>query len=731
LASRDTTSPDDTVQTYRKRLHIPPCYVARANGSTYLHGYSLGVPLLSVSRLIGLTSVVPLAIAALGRDLAGSCGRMRNGIGKQMKTHNRASLARGEGVALLIDVPCMSHIFHREIEHEYRTADLIGKLYATAFSCSLPGAYADIIKSLVAIVEEDLRLGFYPGVMPPNDEPVELHCRNLLEVTLLRAKLIMAREEDDADPKRDEREALNREIREVLNGDIRKAYCEHYCWRPGCCKGEDGTARDVRITGKRMVSIFVATIFQRIGVDLPALERWYTFAPHLSRQSTGMSFHFVLNRVVVRAFCNVTEVGQDDAENSFHANANKKKVTSVEFLSDHFSSSSVCHLACVSTFAVDHLSHRLQHLDDVGGSLIELTSTLQNSALDKCQQTLWKLQNPSTPSEFSGILPAIWWHQEVHPSADKDKFIDESRGVLTGMGAAAHARTACFRDWPLKWLGGHAREPDYQEILNQEFLGAHRCCLEELFSEPFIDKCTQGGKTLGEADMVALRTRLAVGLKATNMGLEGFLSEVRAAVPKGKRACDAEKLCYLAHLAQMMKQHVKDKRIDDRGNESRAALLAKGVPVEGSNRRSSRRSRPDRIGSAPNPKRLRCTSPREFLGPSAAGEEDKEEYDSDEKSNGDGTGANAGANAGANDSANADAWDSGCLESPLRADILVDFVHDSVDVGVGCDGLANKMHSIRARCVSSLMVHDRGDIPDNAEFSIRLSCGQAHPGLKL
>lgn len=88
-------------------------------------------------------------------------------------------------------------------------------------------------------------------------------------------------------------------------------------------------------------------------------------------------------------------------------------------------------------------------------------------------------------------------------------------------------------------------------------------------------------KDLRDPQMVALLQRLAQKLlKSTNMQLEGLLSEYRAAVPTAKQAPSLERVAYLGHLSQLMKQHVKAGRDDSRGELSRSELIKHGVPLE-------------------------------------------------------------------------------------------------------------------------------------------------------
>jgi hypothetical protein len=136
-----------------------------------------------------------------------------------------------------------------------------------------------------------------------------------------------------------------------------------------------------------------------------------------------------------------------------------------------------------------------------------------------------------------------------------------------------------YFNWPYKLLEPLPNSQEQRQV-DQRFFDAHPCCLDSWFSEPFRAKAgTVAGMQTEE--MLLLRHRLTHDLTpTTNMALEGLLAEIKAAVPKGKKSQNAEKVAMLAFLGKVLKQHIASGRKDCRGSESRQALLSKGVPLE-------------------------------------------------------------------------------------------------------------------------------------------------------
>ena len=228
-------------------------------------------------------------------------------------------------------------------------------------------------------------------------------------------------------------------------------------------------------------------------------------------------------------------------------------------------------------------------------------------------------------------------------------------------------------------------------------------------------------------------------MKSTNMHLEGLLSEVKASVPKGKRARHAEKLAYTSHLARLLKQHIARGREDCRGEDRRRTLLSRGAPVEGLNRPGA--NRPDIRWR--NFKLAQWKLQHRDASAAALAQQTSElhrqwrEYSDDER-----TAALLAADAAMPASEDdlpveetgpeehPDMWDCGDRAWPLRADVLGTFIHTHpAHVTKGVPGVARKAGLIRNAEQDHLVIREKGDVPADRVYTHRHSCGEAHPGL--
>ena len=367
-----------------------------------------------------------------GSDLASSCVRLKIAVGSKVVEANAAASSKhGHGRAVFISGDCITHIMHRESESN-GVDSLIRQMYSTAWVFSLLDVQSRCAHILEAIVRKDLSTGFFPGVRPP-DNVAQTHSQTIASVTLLRIKLVRARVEDGdyVDPNLVE---LQAEFCQLCNGDTRKRHCVHFCFEDDCC---DGHRLEVAIL--RFVRLFMQIIFSVLGVDLPSPIRWYTYSPHMSRQTLGQTTYGILPRVLD---CLVgSEVSQDDANDneadSYHASVTKKKRTSWEF---HAQPDCGRELLCavITTTPCDLLSHRLQHLDHFGGSLSELVDRRPGNLLTKCQRTLWDITHWALPTERSGDVPALLWLDATGSSAENT--VDKVNAMSAGLGATVFIR---------------------------------------------------------------------------------------------------------------------------------------------------------------------------------------------------------------------------------------------------------------------------------------------------
>lgn len=368
---------------------MPPTFLSASDASTIFTALEVSDPALSMDALQRMAQHVGFVVLFVGSDLASSCSRAKLEVARRVVEHNSSAGGLGDGRMLLLSGECAAHVIHREVEHAFDTLVLIPKLYATAWSCSLPGTFGDIERALREIVSEDLAVGFFPATRPPPDEAHAAHAEVLMELTLLRSKHVRARSED-GDATSSELAALRDEFLAMFNGDLRRGRIEHYCWEDGCC---DGHRREVAVG--RIVGVAMRAFFEGMGVALPSATRWYTFSPHLARQCGALMAHRLLPRVLARAFRvqSPETVGGEAGEN-FHAVANQRRAASLEFMEDLPRAGQCLGLALACCVPLDHLSLRLQHLDHAGGGLRDMADASPAGPLIGCQAHLWSLINP-------------------------------------------------------------------------------------------------------------------------------------------------------------------------------------------------------------------------------------------------------------------------------------------------------------------------------------------------
>ena len=150
-----------------KRLFMPASFLQSTNGSTIFAAMEQVDANSSVPALLSLLSHVMIVVYFVGSDLAGANGRAKMEIARQFKENNQmAKLLDSQGVAILIVGQCAAHILQREIEASMlRTKELVSKMFAVAWSCSLPGTFAKVAITLKKIVAADLEIGFFPRVI--------------------------------------------------------------------------------------------------------------------------------------------------------------------------------------------------------------------------------------------------------------------------------------------------------------------------------------------------------------------------------------------------------------------------------------------------------------------------------------------------------------------------------------------------------------------------------------
>ena len=564
-----------------KRARLRPCYLQRGNGSTIYAALARDHTFITFEDLCSMAHEIPFVLWNVNSDLASSCQRGKMEKARQARMHNDRALEPEStiGVIMFISGECVGHIFHREIEKEFETQRLIPRLYDAAWCVTLPGMYSSMVQAFDRIVSGDWEFGFFPHVQPP-DPAWERHRKALVDLTLRRSLLTRAEQEDDH--LTGSLESLADEWQDFFNGDPRQPFLSHFCFKPGCCGGQDKEVSKARC--RRLLQY--ALLFG-VGKSLPSTTRWYTFSPHLASQALGLFTNKVYTRAQemthqarielptsqthahsLRHACQRTHITYHillhsmhpqavaiSDENDFHAVSNKKKVQVMEVCANLPQHAETLALSLLTTFPLDHLSYRLQRLDFAGGSMLELTSSQHYGSLPKCLRTCWELANTWYESPHATFLPALEWLLEalgVTPSV----FRARALGKIVAVAAAAWCRLVLYLGFPWCLLSAHLLPEHLQNQMWNEFLNLPSCCLDAWWGEPFLTKLlllaadtNRNVRDVIEQVKPAL-LYLSRKLRATNMALEGELSEIRCAAPsqRGHGPMAAEKLIYCGHL---------------------------------------------------------------------------------------------------------------------------------------------------------------------------------------
>ena len=267
---------------------------------------------------------------------------------------------------------------------------------------------------------------------------------------------------------------------------------------------------------------------------------------------------------------------------------------------------------------------------------------------------------------------------------------------------------ARYKNWPWRLL-----RPGYVDSDN--FMKAHKCCLDAWFSEPFrstmrsrddleTSTCKALLKNLGRKHLKvrglvstsyphlcpfqfpllphSLSSPSACG-QATNMGLECLLSEIKASRLGGTGSSNSERVIYHSHLRDLMKRHLASGGLDSRRLEKRSEMAAEGVPV--------------------------------VRMPVGSG------------------GVEEMADAGGKPE-DSGSWSCGDCEWPVRGDVIDGYlamIPGVSDHSRHYGGYASKGGTARKQAVEkgSILVKDSNEIPVEKTFHHRFSCSERHPGL--
>lgn len=461
---------------------------------------------------------------------------------------------------------------------------MIPKLYHSVKACSHVANYNRLLRAVHDLIDDEL--DWHPYVCP--DLSFEQHARAMMTATLLRPCRTRGRAPEEAPAVLQHRAEHHCErMLQWFTGDWRAPRCAYFQR-----SSSEVVSREDVVSG--MTRAFHDAFLELLGCSTPSTSRWYTFEPALTLVCGGLLCHRLLARAFEKAFNRELDVviedprvkqGGEERELSWQEVNSLSLQKAANFLL-HEPSAQHMLLTMVATEPLDALNQRLQHLDATSCCLRDLTNS--NSGVLVVAQR--RLSNLLLDADSPVALHDVFEHFGASQGLEVGAMCDEARALVAGLGAQVSARLeSSYFTWPwrlLRCVDPQSSEQDRRKVA-EVFLAEEACELDADFSEPLrkgigsVEELTEPGNV--GYDML---DRLARRGRATNMGCERLLAQIRQASPCVKHKPLALRVLHCGLLTQ----HLKMWR--DRGHEFGAAsmkrLVHQGVPVR-ANRKFARK----------------------------------------------------------------------------------------------------------------------------------------------
>jgi hypothetical protein len=407
--------------------------------------------------------------------------------------------------------------------------------------------------------------------------------------------------------------------------------------------------------------------------------------------------------------CIVVDPAGGGDSDSFKEYSAKKDLISAEFLADRNSSIMVMS-ACVFMEPTDFVSQRIQQLDFVGGSMVELPIILQ-----MCQERLFIYSTDT----HHGMQLLLNMNAQTSPLA-VDALYDMCLMLSSDISSQVWARFEILLENP----------PFSALYAARELYDLPMCCVDESFTEPIRHQFLTFLDFERGVDDSGLLLHLRRRLLATNMSLEGMIAEVKQSVPYSKCKPYIESLSYLGMLTELHKRFAGAGRT--MGALRRKDLLTMDCPLVKAPKRKHGTARPKlqwiaahvhrNMGS--HAKSVKWRDAHDAWNAMPACDQARAIRDLQPLDSHTAPGIDVGipepyAEA---DTHGVDDWTYMAPTLPLDPCIMSRFF--------GCEfGFARKASKLRWVNRPRLLVCDKGAIPDNRQYVRRLSCSERHPGL--
>ena len=351
----------------RKGVHqqnylVPPRILPDQRASAVMAAVESGIPEFSIGALTELCRDLRVIILAECPDASTACRR------KLWATH-----ARLPDRVLYVPGTCAAHQIHRVICHNDGKA-IVSDVYAMKYVCHLASHSLWLYRKLQQWVEDNLEITVGVEVSKVDMAQWRRHTQDVLEHSLFRrAHRTRARQDhivsDDPAELRaavDEKKLQRRAsmILEMCNADIRLPKPRHI--EVGCCPGGP----------EEVKSKFLLALTEGVGAllnksGLPAEAKWGSMAAANSELQLAELVHGVFHQVFLLAYPQDRKDGGGGTDD-YHAQVHQKVNRARRVVEDVDRRHQLL-LFAYATEPLDWLWQRVQHMDERGSGLLDLT----------------------------------------------------------------------------------------------------------------------------------------------------------------------------------------------------------------------------------------------------------------------------------------------------------------------------------------------------------------------
>ena len=570
---------------------IGPLFTGEDNAGIFWRLLEEGQPHFNLAAMEDVLAKIPLIDISILGDLDAGNVRMKYHLGEFLAKANRRQKALGSSHRFLLsDLSCTGHIFHAFVAGVCKTSYLMPRLHGVAFICRQCSFYERLLKALDRLLERDLEDGFFPGQAPPL--ACREHSEKVFAATFQRLQYTQGGADSHVPMGEEEISEISETGRELLNGFLWVRFSQHFCWRPGCCGGQNK-----EVCKQRLLSWYDCAVFRKLASVEPSENRWWTMQLVLVASAASFLLHRIGPRVFEALGSNFSgdadeeEAPGDDAGFSWKAHFAKQEKRLHEFMCEQEAQSETVVLAAlVSTEALDKCSSQLQHLDANSNSI----SFSQNDTgpVAACLIHLSAVLDPVSPVRRAAI---VWPLIIQHFSEERERVeevLEEVVRQVQSFSAQVDARVwRKLNSWPSRLLqaGDPSRALGEREATMKAFYDEFLCCLDSWWCEPFREAVPTLEQCKSPSVQSFLQHKGRRG-KMTNMGMEGLLAKYRQSVPTRKYYPFLETLAFSSTLSDLFERHL-DLGFTNPLRLTQAQLKKAGVPMP---RLSSKRAREQR-----------------------------------------------------------------------------------------------------------------------------------------